>query len=145
MRSFRSRKRAPARAARRRCSLWATSPSCVTGRHETTLGYLGEAADLVRRKTGLLPHLNPGLMSAEDYRRLRPVAPSMGLMLETSAERLSEPGGPHHGSPDKKPELRLQTIALAGEARVPFTTGLLIGIGETREERIEALLAINAL
>jgi FO synthase len=114
-------------------------------KHETTLGYLGEAADLVRRKTGLLPHLNPGLMGAEDFRRLRPLAPSMGLMLETSAERLSEPGGPHHGSPDKVPELRLQTLALAGEARVPFTTGLLIGIGETREERIEALLAINAL
>ncbi|RYY38845.1 MAG: 7,8-didemethyl-8-hydroxy-5-deazariboflavin synthase subunit CofG [Sphingomonadales bacterium] len=113
--------------------------------HATTLSYLGAAARAVIDATGLLPHLNPGLMDVGDYVALRSVAASMGIMLETSAARLSDPGGPHHGSPDKLPSRRLASIAAAGEARVPFTTGLLIGIGETWAERIDALLAIRAL
>jgi len=113
--------------------------------HATTLEYLREAAALVLAETGLLPHLNPGLMDDADYAALRPVSASMGLMLETTASRLSDKGGPHHGSPDKLPSARIAAIAAAGRARVPFTTGLLIGIGETRRERVEALLAIRDL
>jgi FO synthase len=111
----------------------------------TTLEYLGRAAGAVLEETGLLPHLNPGVLTADDLAALRPVAASMGLMLETASDRLSEHGGPHYGSPDKRPDARLETIRLAGAARVPFTTGILIGIGETREERLEALLAILEL
>jgi FO synthase len=102
-------------------------------------------AALVLAETPLLPHLNPGLMDEADYAALRPVSASMGIMLEQVAERLCEPGGPHHGSPDKAPALRLASIEAAGRARVPFTTGLLIGIGETRAERIAALVAIRDL
>ena len=109
----------------------------------STLEYLGRAAELVLEETGLLPHLNPGVLTATDFELLRPVSASMGIMLETISERLSARGGPHFGSPDKLPAARLETLRLAGEARVPFTTGILIGIGETREERIEALLAIR--
>jgi FO synthase len=112
---------------------------------ETTLQYVARAAEAVLDETGLLPHLNPGVMRLEDLVELRRVSASMGLMLETTSTRLAERGGPHFGSPDKAPKLRLETIAAAGEARVPFTTGILIGIGETREERIEALLAIRDL
>jgi FO synthase len=112
---------------------------------ETTLEYLARAADAVLQETGLLPHLNPGVMTLEDVRALRGVSASMGLMLETTSERLSRRGSPHFGSPDKLPSVRLDTLRAAGEARVPFTTGILIGIGETRAERIEALLAIRAL
>src|SRR5881392_2842289 len=112
---------------------------------ETTLEYLARAAEAVLVETGLLPHLNPGVMTRDDVRELRRVSASMGLMLETTSQRLSERGGPHFGSPDKVPSRRLETIAAAGEERVPFTTGLLIGIGESREERIEALLAIREL
>jgi FO synthase len=111
--------------------------------HENTLAYLREMAAAVFEETGLLPHLNPGLMDDADYAALRPVSASMGLMLETSAARLSERGGPHFGSPDKEPALRLASIEAAGRAAVPFTTGLLIGIGETRAERVEALVAIR--
>jgi FO synthase len=111
----------------------------------TTLEYLGRAAEAVLDQTGLLPHLNPGVMTVDDIRALRPVSASMGLMLETTSERLSARGGPHFGSPDKLPAARLATIAAAGEARVPFTTGILIGIGEARAERIDALLAIREL
>jgi FO synthase len=111
----------------------------------TTLAYLRQMADLVLNETGLLPHLNPGLMADADYAALRPVSASMGLMLESSSARLSQAGGPHYGSPDKYPALRLAAIEAAGRARVPFTTGLLIGIGETRLERIEALTAIRDL
>src|SRR5437763_461260 len=109
----------------------------------TTLEYLARAAKAVLDDTGLLPHLNPGVMTKADLVALRPVAASMGLMLETTSDRLSQRGGAHFGSPDKLPAARLQTIRLAGEARVPFTTGILIGIGETRAERIEALEAIR--
>ena len=113
--------------------------------HDTTLGYLEEMARRVLGETGLLPHLNPGVLSLDDCRRLRGVAPSMGMMLESGAQRLCERGGPHFGSPDKLPAVRLETIRAAGEANVPFTTGILIGIGETRAERIESLVAIRAL
>jgi FO synthase len=112
---------------------------------ETTLQYLARAAEAVLDETGLLPHLNPGVMTRDDLRELRGVSASMGLMLETTSERLSVRGGPHFGSPDKAPAARLATIAAAGEVRVPFTTGILIGIGETRAERLDALLAIRAL
>ena len=113
--------------------------------HATTLSYLREMAAAVIENTGLLPHLNAGLMDDGDYTALRPTAVSMGLMLETASDRLSEKGGPHFGSPDKIPARRLEAIAAAGRARVPFTTGLLIGIGETRAERIDALVAIRDL
>src|SRR3954452_9739585 len=111
----------------------------------TTLEYLARAARLVLDETGLLPHLNPGVLSREDFELLRPVSASMGIMLETVSDRLSQRGGPHFGSPDKLPAARLETLRLAGEASVPFTTGILIGIGETRAERIEALGAIRRL
>ncbi len=110
----------------------------------TTLEYLVRAAKLVLDETGLLPHLNPGVLTRDDLVMLREVSVSMGIMLETSAERLSRRGGPHFGSPDKHPAVRLETLELAGELAVPFTTGILIGIGETRQERIETLLAIKA-
>jgi FO synthase len=112
---------------------------------ETTLDYLRVAAEAVLAETGLLPHLNPGVMTVDDLRALRPASASMGIMLETTSERLSERGGPHYGSPDKAPVARLETLRAAGEARVPFTTGILIGIGETRSERLDALLAIREL
>jgi FO synthase len=112
---------------------------------ETTLDYVARAAEAVLGETGLLPHLNPGVMTREDAVRLRPVSASMGLMLETISDRLSARGGPHFGSPDKVPARRLETLAAAGEERVPFTTGILIGIGESRAERIDALLAIREL
>ncbi|MFG1343560.1 5-amino-6-(D-ribitylamino)uracil--L-tyrosine 4-hydroxyphenyl transferase CofH [Xanthobacter autotrophicus DSM 431] len=113
--------------------------------HDTTLSYLAAMARLVFEETGLLPHLNPGVMSAQDIAALRPVSVSLGLMLETSAERLSARGGPHFGSPDKLPAVRLATLRAAGEHKVPFTSGLLIGIGETRLERVEALLALREI
>ncbi len=109
---------------------------------ETTVEYLALASRAVLEETSLLPHLNPGVLTAADFELLRPVAASMGLMLETTSDRLAERGGPHFGSPDKLPAARLETLRLAGEARVPFTTGILIGIGETRAERLEALHAI---
>jgi FO synthase len=109
----------------------------------TTLEYLARAAAAVLEETGLLPHLNPGVLTVDDLRALRPVSASMGIMLETTSERLSERGGAHFGSPDKLPAARLATLEAAGAERVPFTTGILIGIGETRAERIDALLAIR--
>jgi FO synthase len=111
----------------------------------STLHYVAHVAAAVRDRTGLLPHINAGCMSPEEMALLRPVSASMGLMLESTAERLTEKGGPHYGSPDKLPRVRLETLAEAGRQKVPFTTGLLIGIGETREERIEALRAIEDL
>ncbi len=112
-------------------------------RQDSTLAYLRDMAKLVFEETGLFPHLNPGLMNAAELAELRTVSISMGIMLETASDRLAEKGMPHHGSPDKIPARRLETIRLAGEARVPFTSGILIGIGETRRERIEALLALR--
>ncbi|MGB1880957.1 MAG: 7,8-didemethyl-8-hydroxy-5-deazariboflavin synthase CofG, partial [Gammaproteobacteria bacterium] len=113
--------------------------------YSSTLHYLRDAADAVFRETGLLPHMNPGTMTAEECAMLREVSPSMGIMLESAAERLCQKGGVHYGSPDKVPSVRLKTLRVAGELRVPFTSGILIGIGETRRERIEALLALRAL
>ncbi len=110
---------------------------------ETTLDYLGQAAQAVLDETGLLPHLNPGNMTPAEIDALRPTAASMGIMLESASERLTQKGMPHYGSPDKVPAVRLQTLRDAGKAGVPFTTGILIGIGETRRERIESLLAIR--
>jgi FO synthase len=110
---------------------------------DSTLDYLEKSAALVLKETGLLPHLNPGVMDEAWLARLRKVSVSQGIMLETASERLSRRGGPHFGSPDKLPAVRLATLEAAGRARVPFTTGILIGIGETRAERIEALLAIR--
>jgi FO synthase len=112
---------------------------------ETTLEYLARCARLVIEETGLLPHLNPGVMSREELGALRPVAASMGILLETTAERLAAHGGPHWASPDKDPRRRLETMRLAGELSIPFTSGILIGIGETREERLDALLALRSL
>jgi FO synthase len=111
----------------------------------TTLDYLYAMARLVLRETGLLPHINAGVMEQADIARLRDVSMSQGLMLESASERLCRRGGPHFGSPDKTPAVRLATIAAAGAAAVPFTSGILIGIGETRQERIEALLALRDL
>ena len=109
----------------------------------TTLSYLAEMCALVLDKTGLLPHVNAGVMGESDITALREVSASQGLMLESTAARLCERGGPHFGSPDKHPAARLETISAAGRARVPFTSGILIGIGETRAERIDALIALR--
>ena len=111
--------------------------------HESTLSYLAAMAALVLDETTLLPHLNPGVLGRDDLKALRRVSASQGTMLESASERLSAKGGPHYGSPDKRPAVRLETLRLAGEEAVPFTSGILIGIGETREERIEALLALR--
>jgi FO synthase len=113
--------------------------------HATTIGYLAHVAQRVQETTGLLPHVNPGVMSRTDLELLRAVSVSAGLMLESVSERLCERGGPHHGCPDKQPEVRLESIRTAGELAVPFTSGILIGIGETRRERIESLLALRSL
>ena len=113
--------------------------------YESTVDYVYAMAKLVLEETGLLPHLNPGVMSHDETAHLRPVSVSMGLMLESTATRLCEKGGPHWGSPDKRPAVRLAAIEAAGALHVPFTTGLLIGIGETRAERIEGLLALRDL
>jgi FO synthase len=113
--------------------------------YASTLDYLRACAEAVFSETGLLPHLNPGTMSADEIAMLREVSASMGIMLESGADRLCAKGMPHHGSPDKVPALRLETLRQAGLAKVPFTTGILIGIGETRLERVESLLAIRDL
>ncbi|WP_459180331.1 bifunctional FO biosynthesis protein CofGH, partial [Streptomyces sp.] len=114
--------------------------------YDDTLSYVRAMAIRVLEETGLLPHLNPGVMSWTDLQRLKPVAPSMGMMLETTATRLwSEPGGPHYGSPDKDPAVRLRVLEDAGRSNVPFTTGILIGIGESYEERAESLFAIRRI
>ncbi len=113
--------------------------------YASTLDYLRAVSIRVIEETGLLPHLNPGVMSYEDLARLKHVSASMGLMLETSSARLSEKGGPHHGSPDKVPAVRLRTIEDAGRLAIPFTTGILVGIGETDRERADSLIAIRDL
>ncbi len=111
----------------------------------STIDYLDHVAGRVMAETGLIPHINAGVLTGEDYARLRRVSGSMGLMLESAAERLGQRGGPHFGSPDKAPAVRLASMAAAGVAQVPFTSGLLIGIGETRAERLDALVALNDL
>src|SRR5579859_8045579 len=112
--------------------------------YEDTLAYVRAMAIRVLEETGLLPHLNPGVLTYQDFQRLRPVAPSMGMMLETTAARLfTEQGGPHFGSPDKDPAVRLRVLEDAGRCNVPFTTGILIGIGETRGERADSIFAIR--
>lgn len=113
--------------------------------YATTLDYLRDMAERVIRETGLLPHLNPGVMTADEMAMLREVSVSMGIMLESLSPRLGERGGCHFGSPDKEPTVRLETIRNAGELKIPFTSGILIGIGETRAERIESLLALREL
>jgi FO synthase len=112
---------------------------------DSTLGYLRAMAIRVLEETGLLPHLNPGVLSWEEIQRLKPVSASMGMMLETTATRLwSQPGGPHFGSPDKEPAVRLRVLEDAGRCAVPFTTGVLLGIGEDYAERVDAIAAIRA-
>src|SRR5258708_23366518 len=113
--------------------------------HETTISYLTAMCALVLRETGLLPHANPGVMTRAEIAGLREVTASQGIMLESTSERLCEPGGVHYGSPDKHPAVRLETLRLAGELKVPFTTGILIGIGETPAGRIDAVQAIRGL
>ena len=113
--------------------------------HKTTLGYLREVSERVLEETGLLPHANPGLMTERDLASLREVNVSMGIMLESTSERLLAPGAAHDRAPDKVPQRRLRTIARAGALGIPFTTGILIGIGETHSERVESLLAIRDL
>ena len=110
---------------------------------DTTLDYLAHVASRVLAETSLLPHINAGCMTAAEIEKLRAVSASMGIMLESASERLCQAGMPHYGSPDKLPATRLATIERAGEAQVPFTSGILIGIGETRRERIEALLLLR--
>jgi FO synthase len=112
--------------------------------YDDTLSYVRAMAVRVLEETGLLPHLNPGVMTWQDFQRLKPVAPSMGMMLETTAERLfTEKGAPHFGSPDKDPKVRLRVLEDAGRSNVPFTTGILIGIGETRSERVDSIFALR--
>ena len=110
-----------------------------------TLDYLYDACKIVLEETGLLPHSNPGLMGKKDLARLREVNVSLGLMLESISERLTLPSGPHFDAPDKKPALRLKTIEEAGKLRIPFTTGILVGIGENWQERTDSLFAIREL
>ncbi|MFQ3201677.1 MAG: FO synthase, partial [Zhongshania sp.] len=111
----------------------------------STLEYLAHVAARVLAETNVLPHINAGCMDDAEIAMLRPVSASMGIMLESASSRLCEKGMPHYGSPDKDPVLRLETIARAGRALVPFTSGILIGIGETRLERVESLLALREL
>jgi FO synthase len=112
--------------------------------YDDTLSYVRAMAVRVLAETGLLPHLNPGVMTEQDFQRLKPVAPSMGMMLETTSARLFETkGAAHFGSPDKDPKVRLQVLEDAGRSNVPFTTGILIGIGETHAERVDAIFALD--
>jgi FO synthase len=110
----------------------------------STVDYLERMSALVLERTGLLPHVNPGVLTREQLTRLRDVSASQGLMLESTSQRLTQRGMPHFGSPDKRPAARLQTLELAGQLQIPFTTGILIGIGETRAERLDALEEIAA-
>src|SRR5271156_3548587 len=112
--------------------------------YDDTLSYVRAMATRVLEETGLLPHLNPGVLSWQDFQRLKPVAPSMGMMLETTATRLfTDKSGPHFGSPDKDPAVRLRVLEDAGRCNVPFTTGILIGIGENLAERADSVFAIR--
>ncbi len=113
--------------------------------YKTTLDYLYHVSALVAKETSLLPHGNPGIMSRREMESLKEVNASMGVMLESISRRLCEPGGPHELAPSKWPTMRLKTLEVAGRLKIPFTTGILIGIGETLEERVESLLAIREL
>ena len=113
--------------------------------HETTIDYLIAMAELVLSETGLLPHSNPGVVTRDQAAALRQITVSQGIMLETASERLCQRGKPHFGSPDKLPAVRLEAIAEAGELAIPFTSGILIGIGETRDERLDTLFALRDL
>jgi FO synthase len=113
--------------------------------HKTTLSYLASMCEMVLSETGLLPHANPGLMARKDLERLRESNPSLGLMLESNSDRLTLPGFPHDNAPDKPPALRIKTIEEAGRLSIPFTTGILIGIGETLDERVDSLFKIRDL
>ena len=113
--------------------------------YSTTLQYLTDMCKLVIQETSLLPHANPGTMSRREMTSLQPYNPSMGLMLESTSERLYAEGGPHEFAPSKRPRVRLRTIEIAGQLRTPFTTGILIGIGETRQDRIDSIMAIRRL
>src|SRR5262249_46793510 len=110
--------------------------------YDTTVEYLAAMCGLVRRETGLFPHVNAGVMTQDEMAQLRLVSVSQGIMLESASERLCAAGGPHFGSPDKHPQVRLKMIAEAGKLKIPFTSGILIGIGETRTERVESLFAL---
>ncbi|MCB1245980.1 MAG: 7,8-didemethyl-8-hydroxy-5-deazariboflavin synthase CofG, partial [Acidimicrobiia bacterium] len=116
-------------------------------RHEvsSTIEYVASISELIRSETGLFPHANPGVMTASDLRLLRPTNLSMGLMLENVSDRLTEPGMPHEGCPDKVPAVRIETIREAGRQRIPFTTGILVGIGETPSEVVDSLFALRGL
>ena len=111
--------------------------------HLTTIGYVRAMSEHIVRNTGLFPHANPGYMTAEEMAALRPSNVSMGMMLENISPRLMEPGMPHHNCPDKDPELRMATIETAGALRIPFTTGILVGIGETNPEIVDSLTALG--
>jgi 7,8-didemethyl-8-hydroxy-5-deazariboflavin synthase CofG subunit len=126
---------------------WDAARAWLSARgYDSTIAYVRACAVAVLRETGLLPHLNPGVMSPDELALLRPVSASMGMMLETTSRRLfAEPGGAHYGSPDKDPAVRLAVIDDAGRARVPFTSGILVGIGEDRTERADSLIALADL
>ncbi len=113
--------------------------------YATTHDYLKAICELILEETSLLPHSNPGTMSRREMEQLRESNPSMGMMLESTSERLHQVGGPHEFAPSKRPSVRIKTLENAGKLRIPFTTGILIGIGETRTERIDALLAIREM
>lgn len=112
---------------------------------DSTIDYVAEMSALIREKTGLFPHANPGLLDDDAFSKLRPTNASMGMMLENISERLLEPGMPHHKSKTKVPALRVGTIEAAGRARVPFTTGILVGIGENNQEIVDSLFALRDL
>jgi FO synthase len=125
---------------------WPQAAEFLSGKGlRSTIEYVAEMSALVRSETGLFPHANPGVLDEEDMRLLRPTNPSMGMMLENISPRLMEAGMPHHNTSSKDPELRVATIEAAGRMKVPFTTGILVGIGETREEVVESLFALSDL
>ncbi|MDH3248566.1 MAG: 7,8-didemethyl-8-hydroxy-5-deazariboflavin synthase CofG [Acidimicrobiia bacterium] len=113
--------------------------------HDTTIGYVREMSELVDTETGLFPHANPGVMTEAEMASLRPSNVSMGMMLENISPRLMEPGMPHHNCPDKDPQVRMEAIETAGRLRIPFTTGILVGLGETNTEIVDSILAIGAV
>ncbi|WP_026125813.1 7,8-didemethyl-8-hydroxy-5-deazariboflavin synthase CofG, partial [Nocardiopsis gilva] len=125
---------------------WTAAKEWLDARgYDDTLSYVRAMSILILEETGLLPHLNPGVLSWSDFQRLKPVAASMGMMLETTSERLfTERGQPHYGSPDKDPKVRLRVLQDAGRSSVPFTSGLLIGIGETLAERADSIFALRS-